>query len=143
MLNQLEAVDPMVLCLRAQVSGFLSDATKFRFEICLSEALSNLALHAASANCGSTIEISLTLAKRSVRVEIYEPVGVPAFDPRDHAVKLSDVDAMAEGGRGLGLITQSADEVNYSRKDDRNCLSLTFHDHPKINSTDHPLKGVN
>lgn len=128
MVNQLEAVDTMVQTLRAEVDTFLSPETCFRFEICLSETLTNLAIHAKAKTSDVPVEIGLTIESKTASVEIFDPLGVQPFDLRNHAKDLAEVDTLAEGGRGLGLIMECADEVNYGPTGSRNRLSLIFRD---------------
>lgn len=116
----------MVLTLKGQVETVLSDDALFRFEICLSETLANLVLHAKPAKPGAQIQVTLGIAKDRVTAEVYDPEGAAAFDIRDVAQNLSDVDVMAEGGRGLGLILECADQVDYGLVNNRYRLLMTF-----------------
>ena len=124
--SRLDAVDSMVLTLKGQLEGILSDEALCRFDICLSETLANLVLHAKTAIKEAQIELTLIIGKEVITAEIFDPEGAQAFDIRDSARDLSEVDAMAESGRGLGLILECADSVDYGLVRDRNRLSLTF-----------------
>lgn len=130
--HQLDAVDPMVLRLRDIVVPMLADATRFRFELCVTEALSNLARHAAPAARDATLRIVLHAKAGEAAIEIFDPAGAAPFDLSDHATALSQVDAMAESGRGLALILDCADGVAYGPADDQtdtqNSLRLVFRD---------------
>ncbi len=126
MQNALEDVDPLVTSLKAVVCVALGPETAFRFEICVSEALTNLVKHAKPKTRGETIEITVTEQDEILVVEIFDPVGADAFDPRDHAADLETMDPLAEEGRGLGLIMQCADVVDYGLSGDRNRLALQF-----------------
>ena len=124
--SRLDAVDSTVLTLKGQLEGILSDEALCRFDICLSETLANLVLHAKTAIKKAQIELTLDIGERVVVAEIFDPEGAQAFDIRNGARDLSEVDVMAEGGRGLGLILECADSVDYGLVRDRNRLSLTF-----------------
>lgn len=124
--NNLESVSDMVLRLRGEVEDVLFDEALIRFEICITEALSNLAIHAETRHRDVPIEIALTKNGGPVQLDIFDPVGAKPFDPKDHAVDLSDVSLTAENGRGLGLILECADGVSYQPSGDRNKLVLTF-----------------
>ena len=124
--NRLEAVDPMVLTLKGQLETVLPDDVLFRFDICMSESLANLVLHAKAAKPGSQIDVTLEITPGRVTAEVYDPEGAAAFDIRDAAQDLSDVDVMAEGGRGLGLILECADVVDYGLVNNRYRLLMTF-----------------
>lgn len=128
--RRLEAVDPMVLTLKGRLEGFLSDEALCRFDICLSETLANLVLHAVTDVADAQIDVSLTFGNGNVTAEIFDPDGAQAFDIRDSARDLFDVDVLAESGRGLGLILECADAVDYGLIRNRNRLSLTFLERP-------------
>ncbi len=124
--SRLDAVGPMVLTLKGQLEGILSDDALCRFDICLSETLANLVLHAKTNIKEAQIELTLVIGENVVAAEIFDPEGAQAFDIRDSARDLSQVDAMAESGRGLGLILECADSIEYGLVSDRNRLFLTF-----------------
>jgi serine/threonine-protein kinase RsbW len=126
MQNQLEAVDPMVLRLKVAGESNVTPEMQIRLEICLSEALTNLALHAQTPHNEATIEVVMSGGEGVLRVEIFDPEGAEPFDMREHARVLSDIDAMSESGRGLGLILACADGVDYVSVKGRMCLALTF-----------------
>lgn len=124
--KQLEAVDPMVLTLKRHVEGVLADEALFRFDICISETLTNLVLHAQTDVADAAIDVILDCDAARVVAEIYDPTGAKAFDIRQQGCDLAQVDPMAEGGRGLGLIRDCADALDYGPVNDRNRLKLTF-----------------
>ncbi len=126
--NQLDAVDPMVMTLKGQLQTALSTEALWRFDICISETLANLVLHAKTANLEAQVDITLNISKGLVIAEIYDPQGAAAFDIRDKAHDLKEVEVFAESGRGLGLIVECADLVDYGKVNGRNRLSLTFVD---------------
>lgn len=140
--SQLEAVDPMVLTLRSAVEKVVSNDTRFRFEICITEVLTNLVIHAQKKPSGTDIEIAMNLEAGHVAIEIFDPIGVAPFDPNSHAKNLSDIDAMAEGGRGIGLIMECADEVKYGQSGGRHRLALDFWDAPEPTHSQ-PMNGAN
>ena len=116
----------MVLTMKDQLRVVLSNETLLRFDICLSETLANLVLHAKAATPGSQVDVTLDIAKGRVTAQIFDPEGAAVFDIRDAARDLDAVDVMAEGGRGVGLILQCADVVDYGPVNNRYRLSLTF-----------------
>ncbi len=122
--RRIDDVDSTVLALTSEVEGSLTGEAKFRFEITVSEALTNLVIHAETED--PVIEIRLTVGPKRVDVEIFDPSGADPFDIKANAQDLSQVELLAEGGRGLGLIVECADEVAYGQHADRYRLSLTF-----------------
>ncbi|MFW2589977.1 ATP-binding protein [Sagittula sp. SSi028] len=126
MANTLEAVDPMVVLLTGVAQDHLSQMAQSRFGISLSEALTNLVLHAPTTDNEIPVRISLTVTDDEVVIEMFDPEGAPPFDLREHGQALSDVDVMAESGRGLGLIMECADRVDYGPTPNGNRLLLGF-----------------
>jgi serine/threonine-protein kinase RsbW len=124
--NTLEDVTPMVLSLKADVCAALGASATVRFEICLSEALTNVVKHAQPTTPDELIDVTVQETSDAICVEIYDPAGAAPFDFRDHALDLVTVDPLAESGRGLGLIMQCADALDYGPSGDRNRLILTF-----------------
>jgi len=138
--NVIDAVDPMVMALRDAAAGVLPDDARFRFELCVTEALTNLATHAPAV--GREVKIVLTLAPGQAAIKIFDPEGTEPFDLRQHATDLGAVDAMAEGGRGLGLILECADSVTYGPSGTRNALHLVFHASETPDHSAAPLNGA-
>lgn len=126
MQNQLAAVDPMVLAIKDRVQRKLSPEILQRLDVCLSEALVNLILHAEHPQLGTLIDVNVSFEDDALKVDIYDPKGAAPFDLRDHACVLNDVDTMAENGRGIGLILACADSLDYGAEGDRMRLSLAF-----------------
>ena len=122
----LEAVDPTVLALKSHAEGHLPPEAQFRFELCVSEALTNLVLHGKPRIRGEPVELSVALEAKTVEVVIHDPVGALPFDVTAHAPDLDSVDALAEAGRGLGLIMECADSVDYGGPAGRRRLRLYF-----------------
>lgn len=126
MQNRPEAVDPLVLTIMEQAASVLSPAAAFRCQTSVSEALYNLVLHAETSDKSAPIDIEVAINGAGLTIEIFDPVGAKPFDIREQATVLSDIDPMAESGRGLGLILECADRVDYGLANDRNRLSLSF-----------------
>ncbi len=124
--NRIEAVDPMVLGLKARVEDSLVKEALLRFEICVIEALTNVVEHATPSSKEASVEIHLQNTDAGVVIEIFDLEGTAPFDLRDHVTDLSLVDEMAEGGRGLGLILQCADTVELGALSNRNRLYMSF-----------------
>ncbi|WP_342069010.1 ATP-binding protein [Yoonia algicola] len=126
MQKTLEDVDSMVVSLKAAVSMVLEREDVLRCEISVAEALTNIVAHAIPKTAEAYIDLIVTEVPQAVVIEIFDPAGADAFDPRDHVTVLQPVDPMAESGRGLGLILKCADVVRYGPVDGRNRLSLAF-----------------
>lgn len=126
MRNCLECVDPMTDAVMEAVDGSFEGELPIRVRICLSEALYNLVIHAETPDKSAPIAIVSKLEGDSVTLQILDPVGAAPFDIRAHAPELSQIDVMAENGRGLALIMDCADGVDYGAVQGRNGLTLQF-----------------
>jgi len=126
--HALDEVEPMVRTLKMAVQDRLEKDAALRFEICVIEALTNHVAHRPLGQAGQSVTIMLRPQTGGVTVDILDPLGAPAFDPRDHAQALDAVDPQQEGGRGLGLILACADRVEYRAVEGRYRLSLGFDD---------------
>lgn len=124
--NCIDKIDAMILEIKPWVADILAENTKIRFEIAISEVLSNLVLHAHNCTQDGGIDIRLDIALDKVKIDIFDPEGASPFDLRTHVKKLSQVNPMAESGRGLGLIMECADDLNYGISAGRNRLRLYF-----------------
>jgi serine/threonine-protein kinase RsbW len=132
----------MVQRLSAAVEPTLSGATRFKFELCISEALNNLVTHARPKVSAADINIDLTVQPEAVLIEIFDPAGAEPFYLREMATDLSRVDEMSEGGRGLGLIMEFANEVEYGPSGNGYSLSLKFWDIEPDHTIMPPAEGA-
>lgn len=126
MKNTIADVTPVVMSAKAIVRGALGASATGRFEICLSEALTNVVKHARPTPLGAFIDVAVHETRDAICVAIFDPIGAKPFDPRDHTQDLDPVDPLAESGRGLGLIIRCADLLDYGPAGDRNRLILKF-----------------
>ncbi|MDA9207301.1 ATP-binding protein [Octadecabacter sp.] len=126
MRNDLGDVGRMVVSLKTAVEGQLDSASALKFEICASEALTNLVKHSEADEKNDPILVQLRASKACLEFMLFDPIGATPFDLREHAIDLEDVPTDAESGRGLGLIMQCADAVTYGSHDGRTRLTLTF-----------------
>lgn len=139
MFNTLEEVDRLVMTLKQEVCAELGSAVATRFEVCASEALANIVEHSDTNGADAVVDVVLDFKPGAITVGIFDLPGAPPFDLRDHAPDLDDIDPLAERGRGLALIMQCADAVNYGPEKGRNRLALTFSNAPQ--ATDEPRRS--
>ncbi|HEY9610297.1 glycosyltransferase family 2 protein [Allocoleopsis sp.] len=104
----------------------------------LAEGFDNAVRHAHKGLLPETpIHIEVIIFTQSLEMRIWD-YG-PDFDFEGHLQQMSDeVDEMAEGGRGLGIMQQIADYLSYTRTtDNRNCLLIikSYSKPPAFNST--------
>ena len=109
----------------------LSDMESFQVELCVVEAVTNCIEHAYGHEQGNEVEVVFTLCPGELILEIYDS-GTPLdqelleqadttsleFDP-------SDLDNIAEKGRGLAIIKEIMDSISYRSKNGKNCFTIT------------------
>lgn len=126
MQNRLDAVDQMVVLIEASVNTDLQDIGLMGFSICVSEALTNLVQHSNSTDKSVPIDILISKNDELIHVEIFDPIGAKYFNPLENVTTLENVDAMSEGGRGIGMLLEFSDEIEYGPVNAKNRLKLTF-----------------
>lgn len=102
----------------------LDQQEQFHLELAIVEAVTNSITHAQE-----DVEITYSRTERGVRIEIWDDGEAvsdgllerfqefPEPDP-------DDLDTLPESGRGLFLIQETMEEVEFFRVADRNCLSF-------------------
>jgi len=114
------------LCLAASFSTIEA----FNIELCVVEAITNSIRHCYGGEKGHEVKVVLTLTPEDIVLDICD-IGPPmASSLLDNAVIQCpadgeyDLESLAEGGRGLGIIKEIMDSVAYRSKNGENCLTL-------------------
>jgi len=113
-------------------STSFSDIDSFSIELCVVEAITNSIKHACCGESGHEITVVFTLTQEDVTFDICD-TGACSMNPEvlDKAVieppgiNISDIEGIAEGGRGLGIMKEIMDSVTYRSEAGENCLTLT------------------
>jgi len=114
------------LCLAASFSAL--DA--FNIELCVVEAITNSIRHCYGGKTGQEVKVVLTFTTEEVVVDICDigpPMEARLLDkaaiqcPTVHA---RGIEAIPEGGRGLGIMREIMDSVAYRSEGGVNCLTL-------------------
>ena len=108
-----------------------SDIDSFSIELCVVEAITNSIKHACCGESGHEITVVFTLTQEDVTFDICD-AGACSMNPEvlDKAVieppgvNISDIEGIAEGGRGLGIMKEIMDSVVYTSEEGENCLTL-------------------
>lgn len=94
----------------------------YNLDLVLSEACANVVRHAYDDRVRGDIQIVITIDRpRTIKLEVAD--WGPGFKFSDKAVKNAEPEA--EGGRGLFIMKELADEFSVRRMDDRNVVSIT------------------
>jgi len=114
------------LCLAASFSTMEA----FNIELCVVEAITNSIRHCYGGKGGHEVKVVLTFTQEDIVLDICD-IG-PPMEPDildKAAIQCPDVDdydieSLAEGGRGLGIIKEIMDSVVYRSLNGENCLTL-------------------
>ena len=108
-----------------------SDIDSFNIELCVVEAITNSIKHSCCGESGHEIKVVFTLTKEDVTLDISD-TGACSMNPEvlDQAVikppgdDITDIECIAEGGRGLGIMKEIMDSVTYRSEEGENRLTL-------------------
>ena len=103
--------------------GLTSDEV-FAIELCLEEAITNVAIHAARGRDDVTVEVELEFADGAAVMTVRDngrPFDPLAVEPRPASRNLEKAEV---GGRGIQLIRAFAQDLRYDRCDDRNRFTM-------------------
>jgi len=102
----------------------------FNVELCVVEAVTNSIKHSYHGEAGHEIKVVFTLTQKDITFDIYDtgaPMNPGVLDkahiisPGDDA---TDLESIAEGGRGLGIMKEIMDSVTYRSEKGENRLTL-------------------
>jgi len=111
-------------------SAFFSDMDSFNIELCVVEAVTNSIRHCYGGQAGYEVKVVFTVTQDDIVLEICDTG--PPMKPGvlDKAVlecpgeDTRDIECIAEGGRGLGIMKEIMDSVTYRSEEGENCLTL-------------------
>jgi serine/threonine-protein kinase RsbW len=108
-----EWIDAMqALAERVFALAGIADDQSYWPVLAVREAVMNAVIHGNKERTGTTVVVEYTVD--AARIEICVQDQGEGFDPEILADPLSQENLLAEGGRGVYLIRQLMDEVNYS-----------------------------
>ncbi len=108
-----EWIDAMqALAERVFALAGIDDAQAYWPVLAVREAVMNAVIHGNKERAGTTVVVEYTVD--AARIEVCVQDQGEGFDPDSLADPLSQENLLAEGGRGVYLIRQLMDEVNYS-----------------------------
>lgn len=126
--SDLNVLDEVLSSFEQLNQSFIPQSAWLQCQLALAEAFTNVVRH-AHKGCSSdvTVDIEITVFTQALQIKIWD-YGAP-FDLEERVKKAAEVvDNTVEGGRGLPILNQIADELSYRRTEDsRNCLILLKH----------------
>lgn len=123
--NQIEELGNLAAGIEKLAADWeLSPELAMNLNLVVEEAFSNIVFYAFNDKGKHEINISISLNNSTLKIELTDD-GIP-FNPLSH--KPPDTNLPADerpiGGLGIFLISQIMDEMNYTRKGNRNILTL-------------------
>ena len=94
-----------------------------QLQVALDEALSNVVKYAWPDGGEHEAIVEIVIEGECVRIRIKDD-GLP-FDPRQAAAPSADAPKRRKGGRGIAMIRQLVDQIDYLRTQDQNMLTLS------------------
>jgi len=131
-----ETVRVILSDLRARVQALgISEDQCGTIEIAMAEALNNIIEHAYAPECEGPLRLDVSLGDTQLQIETRD-IGhpLPGLDLPVNAFPDASgpLDSLPEGGFGWFLIRELTNKVEYTRKENKNHLTLVF----AINPTD-------
>jgi len=108
-----------------------SEIESYQIELCIVEAVTNSIVHAYEKNAGRDVEVVFTLDKSKITLDVYDtgkPLDKKIMNEKNCSSLEVDPDNLAnlsEGGRGLAIIKEVMDCVEYKTEKGKNCLTMT------------------
>ena len=112
-------------------STSFSDIDSFSIELCVVEAVTNSIKHSCCGESGHDIKVVFTLTEEDITFDICDigtcPMNQEVLDRaviKPPGINIADIEGIAEGGRGLGIMKEIMDSVTYRSEKGENCLTL-------------------
>lgn len=125
--NDLDAIERSVdyLTEKGREVGFNDDRLRLNFRVCLTEALANAMLYGNGRDPGKHVHVEAQLTPEQIRVQVTDEGG--GFNP--DAVKDPTLPAnrVRTGGRGIYLIRQLMDRVEFNERGNSITMILLSH----------------
>ncbi|MDZ7683137.1 MAG: ATP-binding protein [Fodinibius sp.] len=121
--EEMERLKPYIEELR-KWAGF-NEENFNRIMLTLSEAVNNAIMHGNEEDPGKQVVIETTLSNDKKMLEISVEDEGEGFDPDEIPDPLKDENLMNQGGRGVYLIKQYADDMQFSKSGSK--VTISFH----------------
>ena len=98
----------------------------YRIQLCFEELVSNLVDYSDARYTGQAVELRASVEDRHATFALIDPAA--PFNPLSRALPAvaSRIEDMPIGGQGIHLARQFSDAQRYERRNDRNCIELSF-----------------
>ena len=93
----------------------------FEVELCLTEALSNAHFHAHNEKCEKRLSYKIIGIGDNIRIHVFDSGNGFSLE---HEIQRNEFDLLLDHGRGLKIIRNLVDRLDYSRGKQRNKLTI-------------------
>ena len=113
------------ICLSMRLPSFEA----FQIELCVVEAVANSIKHAYKLEAGHQVEIALSIVSDRFIFDVCDTgisMDSKLLGKKDPSLSFDadNLDSVSEKGRGLAIIKKIMDNVTYTSKQGKNCLSM-------------------
>lgn len=117
--EEIERLEPYLQ--KLQVWAGFGDGQMIRIQMAVNEAATNAIIHGNKEDSSKKVEVSARKDCNTLKITVRDEG--PGFDPDSLPDPLQEENLLKDSGRGVFLIKQYADEVEFSK----NATKLTMH----------------
>ena len=109
----------------------LNELESYRLELCVVEAVNNAIIHAYDKEAGNKVEVVFNIYPDRLVLDVCDtgkPMQGNLLEQKDILsleFESDDLDNIPEGGRGLAIMKEIMDSMDYKTEDGKNCLTMT------------------
>lgn len=109
----------------------LNELESYRLELCVVEAVNNAIIHAYDKEAGNKVEVVFNIYPDRLVLDVYDtgkPMQGNLLEQKDISsleFEPGDLDSIPEGGRGIAIMKEIMDSMDYKTEDGKNCLTMT------------------
>ncbi len=109
----------------------LNELESYRLELCVVEAVNNAIIHAYDKEAGNKVEVVFNIYPDRLVLDVYDtgkPMQGNLLEQKDISsleFEPGDLDSIPGGGRGIAIMKEIMDSMDYKTEDGKNCLTMT------------------
>ena len=98
----------------------------YKLELCLTEALNNVIIHAYHNQPGKKIEVNIHLTPEAILFQVLDTGSTPSDFLKHVTLDFNpdDIKSIPENGMGMFIMQEFMDQISYEKKDGKNIISL-------------------
>ena len=109
----------------------LNELESYRLELCVVEAVNNAIIHAYDKEAGNEVEVVFNIYPDRLVLDVYDTGKTMQGNSLEQKnissleCEPGNLDNIPEGGRGLAIMKEIMDSMDYKTEDGKNCLTMT------------------